>query len=151
MALRVSLLSVRPGGAHRSELDSVAEDYLGRCGREMPAVAKVFRSETALLDAVTAERRGGAAAFWIADLGGVSLTSESFADRIRRARDGGLRQLLLAIGPADGWSVAARQAAELRISLGPMTLPHELARLVLAEQIYRASTILQGHPYHLGH
>ena len=58
---------------------------------------------------------------------------------------------VLAIGPANGWAAAARDAADMRLSLGAMTLPHELAALVLAEQVYRASTILQGHPYHLGH
>ncbi len=79
------------------------------------------------------------------------MTTEQFAERVRLTRDGGLRHLLLAIGPADGWSAAARKAADLRLSLGAMTLPHELAALVLAEQIYRVSTILQGHPYHLGH
>ena len=88
---------------------------------------------------------------WLADGNGTSLQSEAFADRIRQARDTGRRALLVAVGPADGWTDQARAQADLRFSLGPMTLPHELATLVLAEQIYRASTILQGHPYHLGH
>jgi 23S rRNA (pseudouridine1915-N3)-methyltransferase len=55
------------------------------------------------------------------------------------------------VGPADGWSEYARAQAQSTLSFGPMTLPHELARLVLAEQIYRAFTILAGHPYHSGH
>ena len=59
--------------------------------------------------------------------------------------------MILAIGPADGWSPKAIQDSDLRLSFGPMTLPHALARLVLAEQVYRAATILGGHPYHLGH
>lgn len=104
-----------------------------------------------LLDYVAEEKRAGAAIFWIADLGGKSLDSVAFAERIREARDNGIRRLMLAIGPANGWSDAGRKAADLRLSLGAMTLPHELAWLVLAEQVYRASTILQGHPYHLGH
>ncbi len=58
---------------------------------------------------------------------------------------------MLAIGPADGWSTAARARAGLLLSFGAITLPHELARVVLAEQIYRALTILAGHPYHSGH
>jgi 23S rRNA (pseudouridine1915-N3)-methyltransferase len=58
---------------------------------------------------------------------------------------------MLAIGPADGWSVAARQRADLLVSFGRLTLPHQLARVVLAEQVYRALTILAGHPYHTGH
>ena len=112
---------------------------------------KVFRAEEALLAAVTGRRKQGAAALWIADLGGRTLTTDEFAERVRQVREDGLRHLMLAVGPADGWSQAARSTADLRISLSAMTLPHELAALVLAEQIYRVSTILQGHPYHLGH
>jgi len=59
--------------------------------------------------------------------------------------------VLFAVGPADGWSAEARNRAQLLLSLGAMTLPHELARVVLAEQVYRACTILAGHPYHSGH
>ena len=68
-----------------------------------------------------------------------------------RQRDQGQQSLFFAIGPADGWSEEARKRANLLLSLGPMTLPHELARVVLSEQIYRAFTILSGHPYHTGH
>ncbi len=59
--------------------------------------------------------------------------------------------LIVAVGPANGWSVQARSRANLLLSLGPMTLPHALAQVVVAEQIYRALTILAGHPYHCGH
>jgi len=58
---------------------------------------------------------------------------------------------LFAVGPADGWSEEARSQARLLLSLGPMTLAHALARLVMAEQLYRTFTILTGHPYHKGH
>ncbi len=151
MGLRIFLLSVRPVGAHSRGKDDPAEEFLRRCGRFLPADSRVFRTEAALLDWVRAEAKSGGMAFWMADPGGQSLTSEAFAERIRLLRDGGTRQLALAVGPADGWSKEARAMAELRVSLGAMTLPHEIARLVLAEQVYRASTILQGHPYHLGH
>ena len=81
-----------------------------------------MKTEAALLTAVAEEeRRRGATAFWIADPGGQTLTTEQFASRLQQARDGGLRQLILAIGPADGWSATARAAAELRLSLGAMT------------------------------
>ena len=66
-------------------------------------------------------------------------------------RDEGTQHILFAIGPADGWSDAARARAKLLLSLGSLTVAHTLARLVLAEQLYRASTILTGHPYHSGH
>ena len=58
---------------------------------------------------------------------------------------------MFAIGPASGWSDAARKQANLLLSLGEMTMAHALAKLVMAEQIYRAYTILTGHPYHSGH
>jgi 23S rRNA (pseudouridine1915-N3)-methyltransferase len=59
--------------------------------------------------------------------------------------------VLFAIGGANGFTAEGRKAAAARLSLGKMTLPHELARVVLLEQLYRAFTILQGHPYHTGH
>ena len=58
--------------------------------------------------------------------------------------------LVLGIGPADGWSAALKRA-DLSLAFGRITLPHELAAVVAAEQIYRALTILAGHPYHTGH
>jgi 23S rRNA (pseudouridine1915-N3)-methyltransferase len=59
--------------------------------------------------------------------------------------------LLFAIGGPDGFSDEARRKAGLVLSLGKMTLPHELARVVVLEQLYRAFTILKNHPYHVGH
>jgi 23S rRNA (pseudouridine1915-N3)-methyltransferase len=58
---------------------------------------------------------------------------------------------MFAVGPADGFSDETRRTASKMISLGKMTLPHELARVVLLEQIYRAFTIMRRHPYHMGH
>ena len=62
-----------------------------------------------------------------------------------------VQQLVFAIGPADGFSDIARKSASKLISFGKMTLPHELARVVLLEQLYRAFTIIRRHPYHSGH
>jgi len=87
----------------------------------------------------------------LCDQRGKSYSSEQFAAWIGARRDAGAGQIVLAIGPADGWSAQMLQKADLQLSLGAMTLPHALARLVLAEQIYRAATILGGHPYHRGH
>jgi 23S rRNA (pseudouridine1915-N3)-methyltransferase len=132
-------------------MDALVAEYLKRCGRDLPSAARVFRTEKLLTDWVATERAAGATALWLADLGGRTLTSEQLAGKLRDARDGGTRHLIAGIGPADGWSDATRTSAELRIALSAMTLPHELARLILAEQVYRAVTILQGHPYHVGH
>ncbi len=85
------------------------------------------------------------------DSRGRSMTSEAFASWLESRRDEGTQHLVFAVGPASGWTDAARKRANLLLSLGPMTLAHALARLVLAEQIYRAWTILAGHPYHTGH
>ncbi len=82
---------------------------------------------------------------------GRAFSTEQFAQWLCQQRDQATQRLIFAVGPADGWSEAARARAGLLLSLGPLTLPHELAAVVLAEQIYRAFTIIEGHPYHLGH
>jgi 23S rRNA (pseudouridine1915-N3)-methyltransferase len=87
----------------------------------------------------------------VLDANGKQLSSEEFAKFVGDYQDRNSLPLLFAIGPADGFTDAARDAAALVLSLGKMTLAHELARVVLLEQLYRAFTILKGHPYHLGH
>jgi 23S rRNA (pseudouridine1915-N3)-methyltransferase len=79
------------------------------------------------------------------DPSGEAISSEAFAARIAKLRDGGAEGVAFVIGGADGLSPELLAKA---ISLGPITLPHGLARIVLAEQLYRAATILAGHPYH---
>lgn len=82
------------------------------------------------------------------DESGRTLSSAQFAGWLGRARDDGHRHAAFLIGGPDGHGAAVAERAKLRLSLGPMTLPHGLARAVLAEQLYRAVTILSGHPYH---
>jgi len=82
------------------------------------------------------------------DEGGKNLDSRAFADRIARWRDDGSANLVLAIGGPDGHGPTLLEKSSLRLAFGPMTWPHQLARLMLAEQLYRAVTILSGHPYH---
>jgi 23S rRNA (pseudouridine1915-N3)-methyltransferase len=84
------------------------------------------------------------------DRNGKAMTSEAFAGGLATFRDEGVRALAFLIGGADGLGPEALKQAGLTLSLGPMTLPHGLARIVLAEQLYRATTILSGHPYHRG-
>ncbi|MGH6866947.1 MAG: 23S rRNA (pseudouridine(1915)-N(3))-methyltransferase RlmH [Methyloceanibacter sp.] len=79
---------------------------------------------------------------------GCQLTSETFAQALARHRDSGAAGIVFLIGGADGLGAAALDKADGILSFGPMTLPHSLARIVLAEQLYRAETILSGHPYH---
>lgn len=82
------------------------------------------------------------------DEGGKTFGSDAFARLLALRRDEGRRATAFLIGGPDGHGDGARASAQLRLSLGPMTLPHGLARIVLAEQLYRAATILSGHPYH---
>ncbi len=82
------------------------------------------------------------------DAGGRALGREAFARLLAEKRDGGTEVAGIMVGGPDGLSDGVRTAAHLRLSLGAMTLPHGLARIVIAEQLYRAATILSGHPYH---
>lgn len=82
------------------------------------------------------------------DEAGQSLSSRAFAAWLGKRRDAGGAALTLVIGGPDGLGAAVRDKASLLLSIGPMTLPHQLARIIAAEQIYRATTILSGHPYH---
>lgn len=79
---------------------------------------------------------------------GKTMPSEDFATRIGRWRDDGISDLVFAIGGADGHGTALLQRADMKLSFGAMTWPHQLVRILLAEQIYRATSILAGHPYH---
>ncbi len=84
----------------------------------------------------------------VLDPRGRSLTSEDFATRIQTARDSGTAALCLIIGGADGLAESLRARAQLMLAFGAATFPHQLVRVMLAEQLYRATTILSGHPYH---
>jgi 23S rRNA (pseudouridine1915-N3)-methyltransferase len=88
-------------------------------------------------------------AFLVAlDERGTSISSQHFADRIARQRDDGRKHMQFLIGGADGIDPDLRSRADLVISFGAMTMPHQLVRLLLAEQLYRAASIIAGHPYH---
>ena len=152
--LRMKLLLAWIGLRQRSKLapsDALVITYLERCNPFCPTDSATFPTEAALL--ASAERQPGrpAATLLLFDSRGDTLTSEQFAQLLGSLRDNATPRVLLAIGPADGWSPAALARAHRVLSLGRMTLPHELARVVVAEQVYRALTILAGHPYHSGH
>lgn len=91
----------------------------------------------------------GTAGLMIAlDVTGRTMTSEEFAALLARERDAGIKQAALLIGGPDGHGGGVLAQSKVKLSLSAMTLPHGLARIVLAEQLYRAATILSGHPYH---
>lgn len=130
----------------------LARVYLDRMVERFSQIeVAAFRDEDALLEKFEKQRSRMAPLLVLLDSRGKQLSSEQFADWLGKQRDQGQQMIVFAIGPADGWSEEARKRANLLLSLGPMTLPHELARVVLSEQIYRAFTILSGHPYHTGH
>jgi 23S rRNA (pseudouridine1915-N3)-methyltransferase len=79
---------------------------------------------------------------------GKTLGSEGFAQRLARWRDDGKPSVSFVIGGADGLDPALAEKADLTLSFSPLTWPHQLVRIMLAEQLYRATTILSGHPYH---
>lgn len=91
---------------------------------------------------------GDAQTFVVLDAKGRHLTSDAFAQWLATQRDGGVRHAALLIGGPDGHDPALLGRASLVLALGAMILPHGLARAVIAEQLYRAITILAGHPYH---
>ncbi|MCC6205632.1 MAG: 23S rRNA (pseudouridine(1915)-N(3))-methyltransferase RlmH [Hyphomicrobiales bacterium] len=88
------------------------------------------------------------AALVLLDERGRNFSSQQFADRLAALRDEGTKALAIAIGGPDGHSETLRQRAGLLLSFGAMTWPHQMARIMLGEQLYRAATILSGHPYH---
>jgi len=134
--------------------DRLFDEYFERATRYTPCEAQTFDTEAAFLDWLDRQDRlpGRTPAFVaLLDSRGQMPTSEEFAGHIGRLRDDGIQRVVFGIGPADGWSSPARQRGNLLLSLGRITLPHTLARAVLAEQVYRALTILARHPYHSGH
>ena len=88
------------------------------------------------------------AAAVVLDEKGKTMDSRAFAGQLSRWQDEGQRDVAFLIGGADGHATDVRERAQLLLSLGSMTWPHMLARVMLAEQLYRASSILAGHPYH---
>ena len=133
---------------------SLTDEYLKRVARYVPVEGIPLRDEAALLEMCgrSAGSKGGAkSTLVLMDSRGKELSSEQFAKFLGDYLDRNPLPLVFAVGGADGFSDPARVAAQHTISLGKMTLAHELARVILLEQVYRAFTILKGHPYHSGH
>jgi 23S rRNA (pseudouridine1915-N3)-methyltransferase len=84
----------------------------------------------------------------VLDERGESVTSAALAARLERWRDGGKREARFLIGAADGHDEDLRSSADLLLSFGPATWPHLMVRAMLAEQLFRATSILANHPYH---
>ena len=150
--MKILLLSIRETRAVKSkEMATLVDLYLTRATKYSPTESQTLPTEQAFWDWIDRQSARTPAITILLDSRGKQLSSEDLAARFAQLQRDSAQLLILAIGPANGWSSASRQRASQLLSLGPMTLPHELARLVLAEQIYRALTILANHPYHSGH
>ncbi len=149
MQLTLAHIGTRPGS--KDAMDALTRTYLERCSAFAACQAEAFRTEETMLDWIDRRQGRTQAVVVLLDSRGRTMTSEAFAAWLGGRRDEGAQHIVFAVGPASGWSEATRKRAGLLLSLGPMTLAHMLARLVLAEQVYRAFTILSGHPYHTGH
>jgi 23S rRNA (pseudouridine1915-N3)-methyltransferase len=153
--LRLTLLAV--GRARGTPEQALYDDYARQlAGRPLgPLILKEVQERRALPAAalIAAEAKLIRAALPVGaalvalDSRGTSFSSEAFARRLGQWRDQG-REAAFVIGGAEGLDAALREEAELVLSLGPMTWPHLLARVLLAEQLFRAQAILTGHPYH---
>ena len=132
-------------------IQSLTAEYLKRLSRFAEVEGLSLADEAAVLKLREKTGSHPAHALVLLDSKGKQLTSEEFAVFFQNHQDRNPQPLALAIGSADGFSADALKSARTVLSLGKMTIAHELARIVLLEQVYRAFTILNGHPYHTGH
>ena len=145
------------GKTKEPAIQSLTDEYLKRISRYVPVEGIALRDEAALLQLCgrSASRgklsAGAKSALVLLDSQGKEFSSEQFAKFLGDYQDRNPLPLVFAVGGADGFGEDARAAAQFTVALGKMTLAHELARVVLLEQVYRAFTILKGHPYHSGH
>lgn len=141
------------GKTRQPELRALLELYARRIGRYAELQITELRDAAQLAQRrskATAARRLEPApgAHWVLlDAGGRQFTSREFARWLAGLRDLGTRELVFLCGDAEGFPELLRRLAHSRLSLSTLTMPHELARVVLAEQLYRAFTMLAGHPY----
>ena len=158
--MRIGLFAV--GRLKAGPEKELAARYLERLAKAGPAIGIEFsrtvevaesrasnaptrkREEAAMLDRALAE----GSVLILLDERGKALDSEAFAALIGQYRDQGKRDLMVAIGGADGLDPDLHQRADAVLCLGKLTWPHQLVRILIAEQLYRAVTILSGHPYH---
>ncbi len=140
MKIRLMML----GKTRRPELCTVLEDYAKRIGRANPIEVTEMRDGAAAVKKLDADR---AATAVLLDAGGKAMDSEAFAKWIGEQRDRGTREIIFVCGDADGFPEVVQERVKQKVSLSAMTYSHELARVMLAEQIYRAFAILSGSPY----
>ncbi len=139
--MRIRLVML--GKTRRAELRALIEDYLKRIRPWCEIEVTELRSAAA----ADKLRQEPATVWTLLDGGGRQCSSQEFARWIGEQRDGGTRELIFFCGDAKGFPPELRRRAQAKLALSALTLSHELARVVLAEQLYRAFAILAGHPY----
>ena len=156
MRITLAAIGQMKSGPERELVDR----YADRFAKIAPSLGLEFRgisqaNESRAREAETRKREeakflteGEPSKLLVLDERGKPITSQQFAALIARYRDDGTKTLTLAIGGADGMHESVRERADRIISFGAMTLPHQLVRVCATEQLYRAATILSGHPYH---
>jgi len=139
------------GKTKEPAIEALTGEYLKRISRYAEVAGLALKDEAAILSlAGSKQQNKDRLRLVLLDSWGKQFSSEELAEFLAREQVNA-SPLLFAIGGSDGFSDEARRRAAFMLSLGRMTLPHELARVVLVEQLYRAFTILKRHPYHLGH
>jgi 23S rRNA (pseudouridine1915-N3)-methyltransferase len=144
------------GKTREPAIEALTEEYLKRISRYAEVAGVALKDEAAILSLASGEGQQKRSQnkerhkLVLLDSRGKQFSSEELAEFLEREQVNAT-PLLFAIGGSDGFSEEMRRHAGFTLSLGKMTLPHELARVVLVEQLYRAFTILKNHPYHLGH
>ena len=113
--------------------ESRARDAATRMAEEAAAISSAIPAKSAIV---------------VLDERGDSVDSGTFAQKLGRWRDDQIANTIFVIGGADGLSPELRRMAQMRMAFGAATWPHQMVRVMLLEQIYRAATILAGHPYH---
>lgn len=133
------------GKTRRPEIRALLDDYVARIGRFANVQLTELREDSAA--SVRKLALDSAATVVLLDDAGKVQTSAQFAKWLADMRDRGVREIAFLCGGAEGFPEALRRRASQKLSLSSLTFSHELARVMLAEQLYRAFAILAGHPY----
>jgi 23S rRNA (pseudouridine1915-N3)-methyltransferase len=142
-------LSILAGGRGKASPETaLAQNYLAKARDQGRALGFAGFSLTEVNDAKLSQALAAAAYPVVLDETGKAMPSAAFASWLSKSRDQGLPAMTFVIGAADGFTATDRAAAKASIAFGPQTWPHLLVRPMLAEQLFRAMTILSGHPYH---
>jgi 23S rRNA (pseudouridine1915-N3)-methyltransferase len=149
--MKILIAAILPKRSSNNPATQLLETYLERATRYVPTTFRAFPTEPKLLAFLDESSARTRPVLLLTDSRGSQLSSTELATSIGSYLDSGTQLLVLAIGPADGWSPAALARADITLAFGRITLPHELAAVIAAEQLYRSLTIRAGHPYHSGH